>query len=67
MKRITVNASAKYEVVIGNGLLNKAGEEISKVIKPCKICIFTDDIVAGLYLNTLKESLAAAAAISTLA
>jgi len=60
MKRITVNASAKYEVVIGRNLLKNSGEEISKVIKPCKICIFTDDIVAGLYLGTLKESLVSA-------
>jgi len=59
MKRIKVNASNKYEVVIGSGLLDTAGEEISKLIKPCKLCILTDDTVAGYYLEKLKCSLTA--------
>jgi len=57
MKRIVVNASKKYEVVIGEGLLDSVGAEVGKIIKPCKICIFTDDIVASHYLETVKSSL----------
>ena len=57
MKKITVNASKKYDVLIGNNLLKKAGEICSNYIGACKAAIITDSNVAPLYLNTLEDSL----------
>ena len=57
MKKITVNSSTKYDVLIGKDLLKDAGELCAKVIKPCKACIVTDDTVAGLYLGVVESSL----------
>lgn len=58
MKRITVNASRKYEIIIGEGLLTSAGEYcLSALKKPCRLCILSDDNVAPLYLEKVKASL----------
>ena len=57
MTTVDVNASTKYSVHIGKGLLPCAGEMISKVISPCKAAIITDDKVARLYAKTVRESL----------
>jgi len=58
MKTVTVNASKKYEIVIGEGILASAGEYcLSALGKVCRVCILTDDNVAPLYLDTLKSSL----------
>ena len=42
MRSVTVKTSATYEVLIGSGLLQKAGEAVKKVISPCKAAIVTD-------------------------
>ena len=57
MKKITVNASKKYDVLIGNNLLKKAGEICSSYIGICKAAIITDSNVAPLYSATLEDSL----------
>ncbi len=56
-KKITVKASLDYEVLIGSGLIYKAGELISKVIDAKKIAVITDDVVDSLYFEALKNSL----------
>lgn len=57
MRSVTVKTSATYEVLIGSGLLQKAGEEVKKVISPCKAAIVTDSTVVHLYEETVRKSL----------
>ncbi len=57
MKTVSVNASRKYDILIGKGLLHYAGELIQKIHRPCKAVIISDSNVAPLYENRLKESL----------
>lgn len=52
-----VKTSATYEVLIGSGLLQKAGEAVKKVISPCKAAIVTDSTVVHLYEETVHKSL----------
>ena len=57
MRSVTVKTSATYEVLIGSGLLQKAGEKVKKVISPCKAAIVTDSTVVHLYEETVRKSL----------
>lgn len=57
MRSVTVKTSATYEVLIGSGLLQKAGEAVKKVISPCKAAIVTDSTVVHLYEETIRKSL----------
>lgn len=58
MKTVHVPAKQRaYDVLIGNGLLAQAGEEIAKVHKPCHCVLITDSTVDGLYRKTVEESL----------
>ena len=57
MKKITVNASKKYDVLIGKNLLEKAGEICSNYIGVCRAAIITDSNVAPLYSGKLEDSL----------
>ena len=58
MTTITVHASAEYNVLVGQGLLSRAGELARQVLSPCRALILTDDHVAPLYANTLADALA---------
>ena len=61
MKKIKVNASSSYEIIIGEDLLPSAGEYCLRALgKTCKACILTDDNVAPLYLDTVRSSLVGA-------
>lgn len=57
IKKVYVNASTKYQVLIGEGLLEKTGEIVKDVIPTCKIAIITDDVVDGLYSEKVIKSL----------
>lgn len=57
MRSVRVKTSATYEVLIGSGLLQKAGEAVKKVISPCKAAIVTDSTVVHLYEETVRKSL----------
>lgn len=57
MKKITVEASKTYDILIGPGLLGQTGEHVSRVIKGRFAAIVTDDIVDALYGNALAASL----------
>lgn len=57
MNTITVNASGKYDVLIGKGLIDKCGELIGNVIKTKRAAVITDDNVAGLYLERVTQAL----------
>lgn len=57
MKKITVNTSEKYDIIIDNGILDKTGEYIKSVLNPVNAVIITDDIVDKLYSDTVQNSI----------
>lgn len=58
MKTITVEASKKYDVIVGHGLLNEAGERIRSLLpKAQRAAVISDDNVAPLYLERVTKSL----------
>jgi 3-dehydroquinate synthase len=57
MIKVTVNASNKYDILIGDGLLDKAGEFCRDTIGKCRVCVITDDTVNALYFDRLNASL----------
>ena len=57
MRTITVNASTKYDIIIEKGLLNRCGELILAVKKPCVAAVVSDDIVDRLYGDIVAKSL----------
>lgn len=57
VKTIKVKASGEYDVVIGRGLIAKAGELIKKVSSAAKIALVTDDTVDALYSKAVESSL----------
>ena len=59
MRTVRINASVPYDILIGNGLLERCGELCREVITPCKACIISDDTVSELYLKKVKGSLEA--------
>jgi 3-dehydroquinate synthase len=46
-----------YEILIGDGLIEQAGEEISRVLPGARAAIVTDENVAGAHLERLLASL----------
>ena len=61
MRKITVSASTKYDVLIGPGLLNAAGELLAPVLTGAeKLALVADDNTELLYADALEQSLAAA-------
>ena len=59
MQSIRVDTSKPYTVEIGSGLIEKAGEKISRLTKAKKIMIVSDDVVFPLYGDRLVSSLTA--------
>ncbi len=57
MKKISVNASGKYDILISSGILCEAGKLIKETLPSTKAFILCDTNVAPLYLNTVKASL----------
>ena len=49
MRTIHIDASVPYDVLIGEGLLDRSGELTAKVVPPCRALIVTDDTVDELY------------------
>ena len=58
MKKIRVNVSTPYDVVIERGILKSCGSLIADITKSRKTVIITDDIVEKLYCDTLENTLA---------
>jgi 3-dehydroquinate synthase len=48
-----------YDILIGDGLIERAGEEISRVLPGARTAIVTDENVAGAHLERLTASLMA--------
>lgn len=58
MPTISVALSDRsYDILIDNGLIDRAGEEILSACGSCKVAIVTDDNVAPLYLSRVETSL----------
>ena len=56
MEKVTVAAGVPYEVLIGEGLLSRAGELAAKAVKGRRVMILTDDTVGPLYLAQAEEA-----------
>ena len=54
---MTIDASTRYDVVIGGGLLQEAGERIQVLSGICKAVIVSDDPVFPMYGETLRSAL----------
>lgn len=58
MQAVTVRAESRtYDVLIGRGLLGRAGELALEVTGPCRAAVITDDIVESFYADSLENSL----------
>ncbi len=60
MRRVRVNASSSYDILIGRGLLRSLGEHTKSALGCCRVCIVTDDTVDSLYGSPAEESLRSA-------
>jgi 3-dehydroquinate synthase len=57
VRRISVNVSKKYDVLIGRGLLADIGKLIKPICISNHVAIVTDDIVSELFLKIIESSL----------
>jgi len=60
MMTIPVKASKEYSVMVGGGLLPNSGEKVMEACGGEIAAVVTDDIVNGLYGETVEKSLRAA-------
>lgn len=49
MERLRIETSSPYDILIGEGLLDRLGEEIASVISPCRAAVVGDDCTAALF------------------
>ncbi len=57
IEKVQVNASKKYDVCVGEGILKDAGKLISDIKSPCRAAVVTDSNVDKLYAKTVEDSL----------
>lgn len=57
MRKVTVNASKSYDILIGSGLLPSIGEEAKKLGKAKNICIVSESTVFPLHGAAVENSL----------
>lgn len=57
MKKISVNASRQYEIIIARGIINNVGELVANVHKGCKAMVICDSNVFKLYCDDVEKSL----------
>lgn len=57
MKKIHINASKEYDVMISRGILDTCGELIGNVIPKCRAAVISDDKVFAFYGAAVKKSL----------
>ena len=57
MRTLTIRTQRPYNALIAPGLLDRAGQEIARVLSPCRAVLATDDTVDALYGDKVLESL----------
>lgn len=57
MRTVKVNASKKYDVIIGKNTSALLGEKVKELFGNVKVCVVTDDTVAGFHLDKIKSVL----------
>ncbi len=57
MEKIHVSATGSYDIIIEDGIIDKTGEYVEKLVKGRKAVLVTDDIVDGLYSERVEASL----------
>ena len=57
MNTVTVNASRKYDILIGKGFLSHIGEEAKKLGKAQQVFVVSETTVFPIYGNTVVDSL----------
>ena len=60
MQTVRIETDHPYDVLISPGLMEQTGALAASVLSPCRVGVITDDTVAALYGNTVRESLRAA-------
>lgn len=60
MRTLTIRTQRPYDVLIAPGLLDRAGQELARVLPPCRAVLVADDTVAALYSDAVLDSLQAA-------
>ena len=57
---LTTPQGETYPILTGAGLLQSIGSRLAEITKPCRVMLVSDENVAPLYLDTVRDSLAAA-------
>lgn len=57
MRTVHIDTSRPYDVLIGKGLIARAGEWMLNAMKPCCAAIITDTTVDALFGDTVESSL----------
>ncbi len=57
MRKVKVNASKTYDIIIEKGAISLVGELTKDIITQGKVCIVSDSNVAPIYMETVKKSL----------
>ena len=57
VRKITVNASKNYDVLVGKNLIKDIGKIFAQNFSKCKVALITDDIVDGLYASKIESAL----------
>ena len=57
MKRISVQASGAYDVLIGENLLSNIGRHLQSIHRTSKVAVISDSNVWPIYGNTIEKSL----------
>lgn len=60
MRVIDIHVDTPYQVLVARGILAQAGEQLARVVRPCRAAVITDDTVQALYADTLVKSLESA-------
>ena len=57
MRTVSIDASTQYDVLIGPGLIDRAGELAARAVAPCRALVVSDSNVAPLYGERVLDSL----------
>ncbi len=57
MIKVQVNASKQYDILIGKGILQNAGEYIKNIKAQCRVAVISDDKVFKIYGKAVTASL----------